>query len=56
MQIEREIDEIKSKIEIIENILIERLIGMDEAAKDEIKEIEEYEKKKKDGTLELHEI
>lgn len=56
MQIEREIDEIKSKMEIIENILIERLIGIDKAEEDEINEIKEYETKKKEGTLELHEI
>ena len=56
MQIEEEIKEIKNALERIENILTSRLIGLDEPTEDEIKEIEEYERKEKEGKLELHEI
>lgn len=56
MQIEEEIKEIKNALERIENILASRLIGLDEPMEDEIEEIKEYEKKKREGKLELHEI
>ena len=56
MQIEREIKEIKIVLERIESILTSRLVGLDEPKEDEVKEIEEYEKRKEEGKIELHEI
>ena len=56
MQIEKEIKEIKIALERIENILTSRLIDIDEPKEDEIEEIKEYEKKKREGKLELNEI
>ena len=55
-EVEREINEIKAILKRIENIVTLRLIGIDEPEEDEIKEIRDYEKRKKEGKLELNEI
>ena len=53
---EKEISEIKAMLQRIENIVTSRLIGIDEPEEDEIEEIQNYEKRKKEGNLELNEI
>ena len=55
-EVEKEINEIKAILKRIENIVTLRLIGVDEPEEDEIKEIRDYEKRKKEGKLELNEI
>ena len=55
-EVEKEINEIKAILKRIENIVTSRLIGIDEPEEDEIKEIKDYEKRKKEGKLELNEI
>ena len=52
----KEVNEIKLMLEKIENIVDSRLIGIEEPEEDEIKEIEDYEKRKKSGKIELNEI
>jgi len=52
----KEVTEIKLMLEKIENIIDSRLIGIEEPEKDEMKEIEDYEKRKKSGKIELNEI
>lgn len=56
-EVEREISEIKAILQRIENIVTSRLIGIDEPEEDdEIEEIQDYEKRRKEGNLELNEI
>jgi len=55
-EVEKEISEIKAMLQRIENIVTSRLIGIDEPEEDEIEEIQNYEKRKKEGNLELNEI
>ena len=55
-EVEKEISEIKAMLQRIENIVTSRLIGIDEPEEDEIEEIREYEKRKKEGNLELNEV
>jgi hypothetical protein len=55
-EIDKEISEIKFLLEKIEGIIDSRLIGIEEPDADEIEEIKTYQKKKKQGTLELNEI
>ncbi len=55
-EIDKEISEIKFLLEKIEGIIDSRLIGIEEPDADEIEEIKAYQKKKKQGTLELNEI
>ena len=49
----KEVTEIKLMLEKIENIIDSRLIGIEEPEEDEIKEIEDYKKRKKVGKLNL---
>ncbi len=55
-EIEKEIIQIKFLLEKIEGIIDSRLIGEEDAQEDEIKEIIDFEKRKKAGKLELNEI
>jgi len=55
-EIEKEISEIKLILEKIESIIDSRLIGIEEPEEDEIKEIEDFERRKRAGELELNEI
>ena len=55
-EVEREISEIKAILQRIENIVTSRLIGIDEPEEDEIEEIQDYKKRRKEGNLELNEI
>ena len=55
-EVEKEISEIKAMLQRIENIVTSRLIGIDEPEEDEIEEIQNYEKRKKEGNLELNEV
>ncbi len=55
-EVEKEINEIKAILKRIENIVTLRLIGVDEPEEDEVKEIRNYEERKKEGKLELNEI
>ena len=50
-EIEKEINEIKAMLQRIENMLALRLIGIDEPYEDELKEIQDYEKIKKEGKI-----
>ena len=50
-EIEKEINEIKAMLQRIENMLTLRLIGIDEPYEDELKEIQDYEKRKKEGKI-----
>jgi phage regulator Rha-like protein len=52
----REISLIRDKMERIEELIEERLIGSEKPLKDEVKAIREYEKAKGDGTLELERL
>ena len=52
-EILEEVKELRRKVEKIENIVEERLIGMDEPLPDEVKAIREYEKAKKKGTIDF---
>ncbi len=54
-EIEKEISEIKAMLQRIENMLALRLIGIDEPYEDELKEIQDYEKRKKEGKIDLNE-
>lgn len=55
-EIDKEISEIKLMLEKIEGIIDSRLIGIEEPEEDEVEAIKEYEKRKKEGNLELNEI
>jgi len=55
-EIEKELIEMKLILEKIESIIDSRLIGIEEPEEDEIKEIEDFERRKKAGELELNEI
>ncbi|NMO09096.1 hypothetical protein [Methanobacterium subterraneum] len=55
-EIEKEIIQIKFLLEKIEGIIDSRLIGEEDPEKDEIKEIIDFESRKKAGELELNEI
>jgi len=52
----REISLIRDKVERIEELIEERVIGSENPLKDEVKAIKEYEKAKKDETLELERL
>jgi hypothetical protein len=56
MDISEEIREIKFMLEKIEGIIDSRLIGVEEPEEDEIREIEDYERRKREGKIELNEI
>ncbi|MCC7559392.1 MAG: hypothetical protein KO318_03015 [Methanobacterium sp.] len=55
-EIEKEIIQIKFLLEKIEGIIDSRLIGEEDPEVDEIKEIIDFERRKKAGELELNEI
>lgn len=55
-EIEKEIIQIKFLLEKIEGIIDSRLIGEEDPEEDEIKEIIDFERRKKAGELELNEI
>ncbi len=55
-EIEKEIIQIKFLLEKIEGIIDSRLIGEEDPEEDEIKEIIDFESRKKAGELELNEI
>ena len=55
-ELDKEISEIKLMLEKIEGIIDSRLIGIEEPEKEEVEAIKAYQKKKKEGTLELNEI
>lgn len=55
-EIDKEIIQIKFLLEKIEGIIDSRLIGEEDPEKDEIKEIIDFESRKKAGELELNEI
>jgi len=52
LEILKEIRELKKRIESLENLVQERLIGVDLPLQDEIEAIKDYEKAKKEGTAE----
>jgi len=56
MDVANEIKEIKSMLERIEAVIDARLIGVEEPDEDEVAEIGDYAKRKKEGSIELHEI
>ncbi len=56
LDVAKEIKEIKSMLERIEAVIDARLVGVEEPDEDEVAEIRDYEKRKKDGSIELHEI
>ena len=49
----KEISLIRDKVERIEELIEERVVGSEEPLKDEVKAIEDYEKAKENATLEL---
>lgn len=53
---EKEIIQIKFLLEKIEGIIDSRLIGEEDPEEDEVKEILDFEKRKKAGELKLNEI
>ena len=55
-EISKEVTEIKFVLKKIESIIDARLIGIEEAEEDEIKEIVDYEKRKSEGKIELNEL
>ena len=55
-EISKEVTEIKFMLEKIESIIDARLVGIEEAEADEIKEIEDYEERKSEGKIELNEL
>ena len=55
-EISKEVTEIKFMLEKIEGIIDARLVGLEEAEEDEIREIEDYEKRKSEGKVELNEL
>jgi hypothetical protein len=52
-QVLREISLIRDKVERIEELIEERVIGSEKPMKDEVKAIKNYEDAKKNGRLEL---
>ena len=52
-EILEEVRELRRKVEKIENIVEERLIGVDEPLPDEVEAIREYEEAKKKGTIDF---
>ena len=52
-EILEEVRELRRKVEKIENIVEERLIGVDEPLPDEVEAIREYEEAKKKGTVDF---
>jgi hypothetical protein len=52
----REISLIRDKVERIEELIEERVIGSEKPLKDEAKAIRDYEKAKKKATLELERL
>jgi rRNA maturation endonuclease Nob1 len=56
MDVANEIKEIKSMLERIEAVIDARLVGVEEPDEDEVEEIRDYEKRKKEGRIDLHEI
>jgi hypothetical protein len=56
VDVSEDIREIKSILERMEAIIDSRLIGIEEPEEDEVAEIEDYEKRKREGKVELHEI
>ena len=55
-EISKEVTEIKFMLEKIEGIIDARLVGIEEAEEDEIREIEDYDKRKREGKIELNEL
>jgi len=55
-EISKEVTEIKFMLEKIEGIIDARLVGLEEAEEDEIREIEDYDKRKREGKIELNEL
>jgi hypothetical protein len=55
-EISKEITEIRFMLEKIEGIIDARLVGVEEPEEDEIIEIEDYEKRKGEGKIELNEL
>ena len=49
----KEISLIRDKVERIEELIEERVVGSEEPLKDEVKAIKDYEKAKENATLEL---
>nr|MDO8133840.1 hypothetical protein [Candidatus Njordarchaeum guaymaensis] len=56
MDVASEIKEIKSMLERIEAVIDARLVGVEEPDEDEVAEMRDYEKRKKEGRIDLHEI
>jgi rRNA maturation endonuclease Nob1 len=56
MDVADEIKEIKSMLERIEAVIDARLVGVEEPDEDEVAEIRDYAKRKKEGSIELREI
>ena len=50
-EILREVKELRRRVEKIENLVEERLVGVEEPMPDEIEAIKEYEKAKKKGSV-----
>jgi len=50
-EILREVKELRRRVEKIENLVEERLVGIEEPMPDEIEAIKEYEKAKKKGSV-----
>ena len=55
-EISKEVTEIKFMLEKIEGIIDARLVGLEEAEEDEIREIEDYDKRKREAKIELNEL
>jgi hypothetical protein len=56
MDVANEIKEIKSMLERIEAVIDARLVGVEEPEEDEVAEIRDFAKRKREGSIELHEI
>jgi len=52
-ELSKEVTEIKFMLEKIGGIIDARLVGLEEAEEDEIREIEDYDKRKSEGKIEL---
>lgn len=50
---DKDIEDMKQILEKIEGIIDSRLIGIEEPENDEVQAIDEYEKNKKSGNIEL---
>jgi low affinity Fe/Cu permease len=55
-EISKEVTEMKFMLEKIEGIIDARLVGIEDAEEDEIREIEDYAKRKREGKIELNEL